>query len=397
MPIPFLPTEIIAEIVSHLRSSGSQPVIDSISNGRAISLVCQRFFPIGQALRWRLVRIDSSTISSLVRHFQEFPHLARLVRIISHIAAEEEEEEEDADTFRAESLNDLLLVLSSTSLLNALRFVASVEESSSAAFTSIMQIASALPQLELFFFKIHGRVAWTPEVASTFNNGFAALRSMAAQFPDTLIIEPGLDAIPPSTPRKKLESLMASVESTVESNHNSPGLMSYLLQQLDPSALLHCVFNRLPAHDLNWELLSRCSRLTNLYITVQASHGSNIYSGLIDHLAGFRSLRTIDVDATGPEDTEDPVFETNISLQQVLAACPASFRSFKMDQLNFSDYESIPLRQLPPSLDPEPVRLSALRPDGGGDYYPFIAWKEETKEGGEVRWYRSEVEEESEA
>ncbi|GAA5894087.1 uncharacterized protein JCM6883_003716 [Sporobolomyces salmoneus] len=389
MPIPYLPTEIIEEIVSHLRSL--QTVNGNIPNGKSISLVCRRFLPIGQALRWRRVKIDPSTISSLAQHLREFPHLAKLIRRMYYKDYDEdEEEEEEVDPFRAESLDDLLLVLSSTSSLLGIEFEARVEESSSAAFTSVMQTASALPRLELFHFKVHGRVDWTLEVASAFNTGFPALHNLAAEFPDTLIIEPGLHAIPPSIPRKKLELLIASVGSTGESDFDTPGFMSYLLKQLDPS---QCILIGHPAHDLNWELLSSCPCLRDLDITVHVSDGSNPFSDLIEHLAGLRTLESIDIDANGPETEPELTFTTHIPLKQVLAAFPASLRDLKLRDLSFSDYESIPLRQLPPSLDPKPVQLSALRPDGEGDHYAFIAWKDEAEEGGEVQWYRSEVEE----
>ncbi|GAA5893926.1 uncharacterized protein JCM6883_003674 [Sporobolomyces salmoneus] len=356
MPIPYLPTEIIAEIVSHLRSRVNQAVIENIPNGKAISLVCRRFFPVGQALRWRLVKISPSSIRSLAQHFEEFPHLAILVRLLHH---DEQEEEEDVDAFRAESLDDLLLVLSSTSSLIRLDFNASVEENSSAAFTSIMQTASALPQLELFFFNIHGRVAWTLEVASAFNAGFPALRKMRAKFFHTLTLKDGVGALPPSTPRKKLEIFDVHIGGKAAP---VAGFGTHLLQQLDPSTLLRCVIKGRLSQDVNYDFLSNCPRLKYLAIKFPGQIQVQSFSQLIEHLPKFRTLENLRFRAHNSSSRPRTIVEVNVPLKRVLAAFPASLKEFNIKHINFSDYEFIPSRQLPPSLNSKPVQLRAFDP-----------------------------------
>jgi len=85
MPIPSLPIEIVGEITSHLRALPQGDPTEAIEGGQALSLVCRRWYPIGQALRWKDLRIDIASVPSLPAHFDLYPHLPRLVTTLQQL------------------------------------------------------------------------------------------------------------------------------------------------------------------------------------------------------------------------------------------------------------------------------------------------------------------------
>ncbi|GAA5902705.1 uncharacterized protein JCM6883_007213 [Sporobolomyces salmoneus] len=393
MSIPSLPLEIIAEIAFHLRARRREDVKQTVSNGKSISLVCRQFAPIGQALRWRLVKINWRSTRSLAQHFEKFPQLAELVRVMIRGDEDEDEDEDDDDVDdddvqeeeEAESLDNLLLVLNLTLSLNRLNFKLRDKWRLSSAFSTILRAASALPQLRKFEFKTGSRIEWTIEVAQVFNAGFPALRSLVVVLPSVSAPEAGLEAIPLSTPRKKLEKLQVCVAG---SETGTASLSAYIFNQLDPSVLHLCNLTAPLIRDHSYHFLSTCPRLTILRVQI-CSSDSNLFSDLVHHLPHLRSLVDVDVYLL-----DSRIVEANISLERVLAACPATLKNFVSERFSFSDYESIPVRRLPDSPSSEPVCLVALRPLGVESYVPLLVWKDETEEGSEARWYRSELEEE---
>ncbi|GAA5916548.1 uncharacterized protein JCM6883_002629 [Sporobolomyces salmoneus] len=395
MPIPFVPTEIVEDIVFHLRATSDYSLSESISSGKALSLFCQWSAPIGQALRWRFVKVDPSSMRSLSRHFQQFPHLAKLVRTLIYTPAEEKgngnvEEAAARRRFRTESLDELLLVLQSTSELWRFDYNGVFEGSwvSGTALGTIIQAASALQRLKRFKLQIADRVDWTAEATRAFDVGFFDLEDLSIWLNLNPLLEPGFNSHPSSFSPKKVETFRACIGGDVA---DASSLGTYLLQQLDPSVLRECYLARSLARNVNYELLSTCSRLNHLTIVPWSGNGSDSFFALVQNLQRLSSLHRIAIHVMGPLFLTGP---TNIPLNQVLAACPPSLRTFSLTKISFDDYASIPVRPLPKSRRPGPVRFTALRPGGSRQYVPLIVWKDGTDEGDGEKWYRTEVEHE---
>ncbi|GAA5914864.1 uncharacterized protein JCM6883_002949 [Sporobolomyces salmoneus] len=83
MPIPFIPHEIVSEILSQFHYEDENAETDGRVNeapGKATSLVCRSWRPLGQALRWSKISIEPSSSSSLLDHLVSHPHIANLVQ-----------------------------------------------------------------------------------------------------------------------------------------------------------------------------------------------------------------------------------------------------------------------------------------------------------------------------
>jgi hypothetical protein len=80
MPLPSLPLELVAFIVLELRFSCDDDTVRR-SNGLAVALVCKSWVLIGEQVVWHRVVLDSAAkATSLVKHFAEHKHLAKLVK-----------------------------------------------------------------------------------------------------------------------------------------------------------------------------------------------------------------------------------------------------------------------------------------------------------------------------
>ncbi|GAA5894386.1 uncharacterized protein JCM6883_003807 [Sporobolomyces salmoneus] len=371
------------------RSETEQDVEENISNGKSVSLVCRHFAPIGQALRWWLVVVDSSSISSLARHFAKFPHLAKLVRLLFRRTPLEETEEtvEEEDTaFRGESLDDLLQVLNATTSLSCLELDAVNDLSSTSFLSRIIRTTGALPLLSEFVLNIYGPIVWTHEVARAFKGGFPVVNRLTLDLDIQSTPEDGLGAVALSTPRKKIETYEAMIEGNVCA---ALALGTHLFQQLDPSALSRCVLGGHLVREINYEFLSTCPSLTSLQLEFTTLDDAKSFSSLIKHLQRFQSLETLNFHSLVLPLESSTIVDANVTLARVLAAFPTTLRTFTA-HLSFNDYESIPQRQPPESPHSKPVRLVALRPVDRG-YDPLIVWKDEGEEGGGRKWYRSEI------
>ncbi|GAA5913624.1 uncharacterized protein JCM6883_004025 [Sporobolomyces salmoneus] len=397
MPIPPFPLEIIAEIVSHLRTPVEQPVNDSISNGQSISLVCRRFAPFGQALRWRLVRIDPSSIRSLAQHFKEFPRLAKLVRFLlirkhqdkTGDTEEEEEdhqedqddEEEDEIAFQAESALDLVSVLTSTTSLLRLEIKAGLQGSSSSALTTVIRAVSALQRLNTFELRVRGKIEWNLEIAKAFDAGFPAMDILWLELAEVSVPEAVFDQFPLSNPLKKFGSFHLSIGGDPVA---ASSLGNYLLKQLDPSTLLDCVLGGHLANDANFKVLVACPRLYRLKLKMDPRDAANSFSNFVKHLPQFPSLQAVEVSVHGPSPGEFLAIDADIPLTTVLAALPTSLQAAGF-HINFRDYESILPRHV---QGPKQVAVVAIRPSDEFRYEAMLLWKAEEEEGKSASWYR---------
>ncbi|GAA5904728.1 uncharacterized protein JCM6883_003887 [Sporobolomyces salmoneus] len=94
MPIPFIPPEVIAEVLSKFHVGHEAEIVETA--GKSISLVCRSWRPLGRALRWRDVSIKPSSASSLHDHLISYPDVANLVqklRIQDPNAAKKQDDE----------------------------------------------------------------------------------------------------------------------------------------------------------------------------------------------------------------------------------------------------------------------------------------------------------------
>lgn len=125
MPVPPLPLEMVAQIVTELRLScvdarGEDLQDERRRNGLAIALVCKAWVPLGEAMVWgQVVLTSSEMVQSLVEHLEEQQHLVKLVQDVTFATnydadrASEDEGEEAGSEFAIRRL----FTLCHTSLL----------------------------------------------------------------------------------------------------------------------------------------------------------------------------------------------------------------------------------------------------------------------------------------
>ncbi|GAA5986637.1 hypothetical protein JCM5350_008327 [Sporobolomyces pararoseus] len=166
MSISSIPLEIVTEIVSHLETSFDGYILEeTIEVGKSISLVSRAFRPIGQALRWRSITIALRSTPSLARHFETYPHLAKLVRFFHQLDHVEDSQR---------SLRGLVGVLTETRELRGLVVGGKLE----GTFEEVFKIASSLQRLETFALDLLGMCRWTPELVAALLGGFPHLRRL---------------------------------------------------------------------------------------------------------------------------------------------------------------------------------------------------------------------------
>ena len=165
MPLPFLPPELISEIISHLRDEDH--VDEQIRDGKAVSLASKSWASRGQALRWRTVEFTTVQIPSLYRHFAQYPHLDKSVRRLVYAQLKEEQSSEESCGRMAEIVTNLVN-------LEAFEILGQLGQH----LSSVVQAASTLLKLRVFAISSNEENDTTDDVIRSFSTGFNNLRHL---------------------------------------------------------------------------------------------------------------------------------------------------------------------------------------------------------------------------
>lgn len=321
MPFPFVPPEIVGEIALHLRSPLTSDTREAIEAGQALSLVCRSWRSIGQELRWKDLRIDVTSLPSLVAHFDLYPHLPRLVRSLKQSGINQIDHESELVEGRFDMLAKLLSSLHELQALNL--------QPDQSAFEPLFQAAASLTQLELFKVVATQPFTWSNSINATFAQGFPSLRQLCLDTRSEIIVDEARVNLPLSVRRlKEIESLFLSSLSS-----NVAHLAERIFVTIDPSTLrigFFCGpsdFSALP------EWLTRCTNLVSLIVTGNRRFLDSTFPTLLSSLSKSKTLRTLGLGALDVEAS----YPSPITLNTVFALVPTSLLIFSALQLKFAD------------------------------------------------------------
>jgi len=360
MPIPSLPIEIIREIASHLCAPVRCDCREAVDIGKAMSLVSRVWHSVGRALRWRSLRIEATSVDSLLAHVNLHPNLPLLPKNLELTFSSEDpiEEEDEVGERKLRRVNSLLSLLIGLLSLD-------VEGPSDRGLSMVCRTAATLPRLEAISIVVRRKLIWTADLASAFANGFTSLHAFR------LIVKSlGLDPSVVAPIVRRTVPFQAQHLGLYWRSYSaeSPLLVQSFLSSFDTESLLECVLYKSAAEDLAFSWLTTCSNLRTLTITLRARSAASTFAYLISRLPRLLSLRTLEIEAGGTVDSPS-------ALDAVLASFPPQLERFQSRQICFNDYTLIPQLQMSVSRGPCHY-LEGLYPDeiATGMDYPLILW-----------------------
>jgi len=227
MPILSLPIEIVHEIAFHLRAPPFAGCYQAIEDGQSLSLVCRRWYSTGQALRWRHLRIDITSVPSLLAHFDRHHHLPRLVRSLEQRSYADDI---DADFEGFENLPSLLDMVVEVRHLHL--------SQRDSTFEAVSRSAADLTRLvHLYVSSTNQGLTWNSNINSIFAQGFPSLRQLLLS-PTSITVDAHPDTIPEHDNLKQIENLYLDWNTS-----NSPNQVESVLASLDPATLQFCVLS----------------------------------------------------------------------------------------------------------------------------------------------------------
>jgi hypothetical protein len=388
MPLPILPFDIISVIISHLRNSSTAA---QISEGKAISLVCKAWMPLGQALCWRNVDVQPRQIPPLLDHLNGYPELGKLVRKLN-VCEKPDSTDSDNDSHEEEEakpdfsqLPSLLLQLSRLEGFD-------IEGDLGKSWSLTVETLSKLPVLtHCNLGTIVGRADWWDGMATSLQNGFNKLTALVFGAPVTIV-----SSLPEENPpaRKKKIPLKWLIAGWTAASDVGPQLANRFLSHLDPATLRDVTLMESAAciETIRW--LMDCPNLINLSVTLSLDQLPLDLPKVFNLLPQFITLKTFEVGLAGT----DMLIGSPVSLPTIFAAFSPSLRIFQAPQFVFLDFDTLAFRALPSSADENTRLVLALCPcphdDGrGGGGGPdeegrateMIVWGEEFE--GVMRWF----------
>ncbi|GAA5824343.1 hypothetical protein JCM5353_007032 [Sporobolomyces roseus] len=316
MPIPSLPIEMIREIVSHLRATPRGDTEEAIVSGQALSLVCRRWYPMGQALRWKDLKIDIASVPSLLAHFDLHPHLPRLVATFQQLESRSPARSIDLDE---QAFNLLPKLLETLDQLRAL----SLEDVQS-TFKPVLRAAASLSGLRIFGLFTSRSSAWDTDVDLVFAAGFPSLRNFTLTSADAVVHEVTRGQQSITCSRKCLQNVTLSWF-----NLDADNLVHSILSRLDLAALRSCFLAGVPATTFPFETLSSYPNLQSLRLFVLESSLSSNFPSLLSNLTKATSLRTLQYQVV----FKTTSYPSPLTLDALFASFPSTLELLQVPQL----------------------------------------------------------------
>jgi len=366
MPIPSLPIELVGEIASHLRAPPQGDTKEAIESGQALSLVCRRWYPIGQALRWRQIQIDFKAIPTLTAHFAVHPALGCLVSSFTHTYRRDESaEEEGSEAGKIQGLAKLIEVMVALVDLK-------VRCPNGSDYKGVLIVASRLPQLQHASLRINGNVVWTPELATVFAAGFPSLLKWS--FTTRTMQLENIDSVPVTHPTELKHLQVLGLRWKKQTLTSS--LVQSFTSSIDTLTLKRCTLWGSSANSTMLQWLSTCPHLLDLTLSPTPETFADFYFDLLSRLPSMSSLEYLSIN---PND--DFITASPRNLSSMLAIIPANLELFRMRSMVFVDWEAFEQRPLP--LVKVWSSIGGLIEDSAGTR-PTVIWQEEKG----AKWYR---------
>ncbi|GAA5825880.1 hypothetical protein JCM5353_004534 [Sporobolomyces roseus] len=316
MPIPSLPIELVRGIVSHLRTPLESDTHEAIEAGQALSLVCRGWYPIGQALRWKDLRIDIASVLSLLAHFDLHPHLPHYTQYLAQSTYANSGEE---DTPTTEGFSALPRLLTTLQELRSL-YLSDVH----LGLEPIFHAAADLPHLLHFICLVEQDLTWNNSFNTAFAQGFPSLRRFSFMTTRNLLSAVGTTYKPDSSPVKQLEYLALSWGS-----FSTTDLIQSILSTMDLAALRSCFLANGPAIIFPFGALSSFPNLETLTISVIEFSVASNFPALLSNLSKATSLKTLQYQII-PNKT---LYASPLTLDAVFASFPSTLRLLQAPQL----------------------------------------------------------------
>ncbi|GAA5824670.1 hypothetical protein JCM5353_000798 [Sporobolomyces roseus] len=338
MPIPSLPLEIVGEIVSHLRTSLLMNPKEPIVFGKAISLVCRAWYPIGRFLRWRSLRLVVSQVSSLSAHLLLYPHLSPLIRGLRC----------ETLGWKDDTLTDHVIDLGFHNLTNLLPTTIKIRKLvisgvSERTIKHVLQAASNVPALQFFRLHVKGHVMWTSELTSILSNGFPSLTSLELGVSRISTPPPNRNPIVSTQVSFQLKKLYLGWKS---SHVDTPSLLQSFFPLFDAATLRNCTLSVSTVNITAFSWLADCPNLQILTTFMEERHFASTLTALINLLPRLVSLEMLHLML---QDEIDAMY-FSVKLDVLLGALPVNLKTVEARQLLFSDYTSVPRRSKPTAL-----------------------------------------------
>ncbi|GAA5824645.1 hypothetical protein JCM5353_000788 [Sporobolomyces roseus] len=325
MPIPSLPIELVGEIVSHLRASPQGDTKEAIESGQALSMVCRRWTPIGQALRWRDLRIDIAFVPSLLAHFDVHPHLPRFVTSFKQLDSSDgrsgSSDLVSPNALGEEGFDALSKLLESLQELRALDL-----HPVQPTFERVFQAAATLPHLLSAQLVTTKALTWSSKIDSIFVQGFPSLRQFGLNAAE-ITVEAVVDHRPAKRPLKRFEDLRLSWTSS-----NSSNLVETILSTVDPATLRSCSIVNRSEHTFLAYWISKCSSLQALLVAGNQLFLTSTFPTLLSNLPEAGSLIFLSISVLEVEESHP----SPIPLVTLFASAPSSLRILQARQIRFS-------------------------------------------------------------
>ncbi|GAA5910030.1 uncharacterized protein JCM6883_000529 [Sporobolomyces salmoneus] len=233
---PHIPLELVKEITEHLKSdpNDQKPPLEAIQVGKALSLVCREWCPVGQALRWDTLDVQLPLYPSLLEHFVSHPHLALYLRNL--IQTQKTRAFDQVKHDEVHWTTAIVALLPLTPNLQHLGLTGDPGENGQ----EFLRAASSLPRLELLSISLFSENGLVLD-KSIWLNGFPRLEYLKILLPHVTVLplELAQTSSAPTEGRTKVSTLAAGwgCPATLESTFAED-----FFSVFDPSTLLACNF-----------------------------------------------------------------------------------------------------------------------------------------------------------
>ncbi|GAA5904736.1 uncharacterized protein JCM6883_003889 [Sporobolomyces salmoneus] len=338
MPAPFIPPELIADILSHFHfvddsdTENDARTIEAV--GKSASLVCRSWRPLGQALPWRTISLNIFAASSLLDHLVSYPHITSFVleaKISSPFPLSREEADEQRKHYAPTTE-----ILSKFSVLRLVDLNLPVCPD----LAGFLLPCSKLPNLRRLSV-CGGELCITPALKTAFFEGFPVLESLTLA--PTQLTQP-LDSFPTETQAEEEDGVVGA--SSRKSQLRKVGLVTQFIATEEVALSTYEIVRSA----FDWSRVDTCaiggcfletrilfhlacqSHLARLRLFPLNQDLASLYMTIYALLPDMTNLRSCEVESNKEE---DDILETPIEISKFLRRIPINLGFLKLPQIAF--------------------------------------------------------------
>ncbi|GAA5950512.1 hypothetical protein JCM3765_000513 [Sporobolomyces pararoseus] len=380
MSLATLPAEILDEITFELRTYFGNDNSDSEKAGKALSLVCRRLKPFGQALQWRNTQCHILKTRSLANHFSRFQHLGSLVINFQTTPLDQPLENSQNTKWDLSALSSLLSRCTRLQQLH-LRIYRGLP--SLKILQKISQIKSLLG-LVIYF---EDPLEWSPKMASVLAEDFPSLEKLSFEASKFRLPNRRCKSLGSSRQiRQKVQKLKLGWVCARDGEEEE--VIDTVISSFDISSVDDITLAGDAACSRMFEQLTTCSRLESIALQLpEYLDRVATLSSLVEVLPRFKDLTDVSLQI---EDSSE-AFSIGFPLSRLLEAWTPSLERVFVVADTLGDYDSIAKCQIEMPIDwtkYQTVAMIAFKDEGG----PTVTTVWRAKDSGNSKWYRQNTE-----